>query len=145
MEYPGRLYVAATLLPLASFVILLLAGGLRAAVRPRRNTPLGASIYQALGGDTPVRSGAFIATAAIGLAFVCSLIGFVIFLQDPQAGRHGHGGPHAAIRSTAAGHEANDTESEAAHTWSESIVWSGLNFPKQPATRLTLGYHIDSL
>ena len=34
MQNPGLLYVAATLLPLASFVLLLAAGAIRAAARP---------------------------------------------------------------------------------------------------------------
>ena len=56
MENPGLLYVAATLLPLASFVLLLVAGGLRLAARPYRDTPgFGASLYQTLGGDRPQR------------------------------------------------------------------------------------------
>ena len=55
MEHPGLLYVAATLLPLASFVLLLLAGALRLAARPYRDTPLGSALFQMLGGDRPNR------------------------------------------------------------------------------------------
>src|SRR5438132_1047683 len=105
MDYPGRLYVAATLLPIASFVILLLAGAVRAAARPYRHTPLGASIYRAMGGDTPLRTGAFIATSAIGLAFVCSLVGFVFFLQD-----HHHPPPASPTHPAASGHAAVTAE-----------------------------------
>ena len=88
--HPGLWYVVATLLPLASFVLLLLAGALRAAVRPVRDTGLGGSLFQMLGGDTPIRAGAYVATGAIAGAFLCSLVGCVLFLQDHA---HGHGQP----------------------------------------------------
>src|SRR5581483_4256955 len=79
----GLLYVVATLLPLASFVVLLVLGGLRNFVR-RHKEAGGASLglYNLLGGDTPGRLSAYIATAAIGLAFVCSVIGFVNLQHD---------------------------------------------------------------
>ncbi len=35
---PGRIYVLATLLPLATFVLLIVGGAIRALVRPYRNT-----------------------------------------------------------------------------------------------------------
>jgi NADH-quinone oxidoreductase subunit L len=130
MEHPGLLYVAATLLPLASFVILLLAGGLRSAARPYRDTPLGGSIFQAMGGDTPQRLGAFVATGAIGLAFVLSVVGFVLFLRGPGAAV-AHAGEHASAHQVAA--------------WAGSVTWAELAFADRPATRLTLGYYIDSL
>src|SRR5690242_9503529 len=83
LENPGLLYVAATLAPLASFVLLLIAGGLRAVVRPYRDRgAVGAALYQTFGGDTPQRSGAYIATGAMALAFVLSVIGFVYFVKD---------------------------------------------------------------
>jgi NADH-quinone oxidoreductase subunit L len=145
MEYPGRLYVAATLLPLASFVILLLAGAVRAAARPHRQSPFGAAIFQAFGGDTPGRIGAFIATAAIGLAFVCSLVGCIFFLEDHPL----HHPPPSATYSPASAHGdragAEHSSSAGEARWSESIVWASLGFPNKPATQLTLGYHIDSL
>src|SRR5262245_21764472 len=87
-QQPGLLYVVATLLPLAAFALLLLAGMVRMAVRARRDdSPLCASIYDALGGDTPRKWPAFVATGAIGLAFVCSLIGFIAF-QQTEHERH---------------------------------------------------------
>jgi NADH-quinone oxidoreductase subunit L len=143
MEHPGLLYVAATLLPLASFTLLLLAGGLRLAVGPYRDTALGASLYRMLGGDTPHRAGAFIATGAIGLAFVLSLIGFVLFSQ--QFGLSAH---HEPVFPAA------EPEGHAAHedlAWSGQYRWTGLSYDSMPgsaappATSLTLGYRIDSL
>src|SRR5215813_627421 len=79
---PGLLFVVATLLPLASFVVLLLTFALRSAVRSAPEGSLGERIYQALGGDTPQRWPAWVATGAIGLAFVCSLAGFVWYLSE---------------------------------------------------------------
>ena len=121
MDYPGRLYVAATLLPLASFVILLLAGALRAAVRPLRTSPLAASIYHALGGDTPHRTGAFIATTAIALAFVASLAGFVFFLQDFSLGHHpaAHSAPHTEAGGYQAASEGEHAAADPEARWSE--------------------------
>src|SRR5262245_33349516 len=83
-DKPGLLYVVATLLPLASFALLLLMGMLRMAVRAQRaQSPLCAWLCESLGGDTPRKWPAFVATAAIGLAFVCALIGFIAF-QETQ-------------------------------------------------------------
>ena len=61
---PGRVYVVGTLLPLAAFALLLVAGGIRAVCRPFRNQGgLAASLYWAFGGDTPAKGGAYFATA----------------------------------------------------------------------------------
>src|SRR5947209_6120016 len=93
-EQPGALFVVATLLPLLSFLILLLAFGLRSLLRTAREGTLGASIYQALGGDTPRKWPAFVATGAIALACVCSVAGFVLYYQDQahhEASHAGHG------------------------------------------------------
>src|SRR5438874_514477 len=95
--HPGQLFVAATLLPLASFVLILLWRGLRLVVKPYRDAGF-EGLYQALGGDRENRRAAYIATGAIGLAFACSLIGFILFMSD-QTGHgheHGHGEEHAA-------------------------------------------------
>src|SRR5437588_11488926 len=79
---PGLLYVVATLLPLASFVVLLLTAMVRNALRGQREEGgLGQSIYEALGGDQPRKWPAFVATIAIGLSFICAVAGFVLFKQ----------------------------------------------------------------
>src|SRR5207245_5322034 len=103
MQSPGQLYVWATLLPLASFLLLLLAGAIRAAARPLRQTAAGAALYNALGGDRPVRAGAYVATGAISLAFVLSVIGFVLFLGCEVHGP-GHKPPAHATSDTRAVH-----------------------------------------
>ena len=87
-HHPGLLFVIATLLPLASFVLLLLVGGLRNAVRRAPEGSVGATLYRALGGPLPGRGAAYVATAAIGLACVCSVIGFVLFTTGHAAHEH---------------------------------------------------------
>jgi NADH-quinone oxidoreductase subunit L len=80
---PGRLYVVATLLPLAAFALILLGGGLRAACRPYRDThPFARFLYFFLGGHRPLRAGAYLATGAIALCAVLSIVGLVRFLSD---------------------------------------------------------------
>src|SRR5215813_1509401 len=79
---PGLLFVVATLLPLASFLFVILYFALRTALRSSKEGTGGASLYQALGGDTPAKWPAYLATLAIGLACVCSVIGSVGFLRD---------------------------------------------------------------
>ncbi len=82
---PGLLFVIATLLPLASFVVLLLWGAVRWGMRPyAKENPGVNAVFQAIGGEVPGRGPAFVALGAIALAFVCSLTGFIIFL--PEAG-----------------------------------------------------------
>src|SRR5262249_54623453 len=88
-EQPGLLYVVATLLPLAAFVFLLLAGGLRNYVRPQReSSSVAATLYQMLGGDVPIKFAAYVATGAIGLAFVFSLIGAVTYFGEAHDVEH---------------------------------------------------------
>ena len=53
-EQPGLLFVVATLLPLASFVLLLLLGAVRWGLRPyAKDNPGIDSLYQFLGGPVP--------------------------------------------------------------------------------------------
>jgi hypothetical protein len=76
-EHPGYFFVAATLVPLLSFVLILLASAAWCAVRPFRDTPLGGTLFDLFGGEQRGRTAAFVATGAIALAFVFSLIGFI--------------------------------------------------------------------
>ena len=68
---PGRLYVVATLLPLAAFVILLLAGAWRNLRGPAAR---------------PTRTGAYLATALMALSAVIAVYGLVLFLSDSSTG-----------------------------------------------------------
>src|SRR2546430_5708796 len=86
-QQPGLLYVAATLLPLLSFLILLLTGTVRNWARATwPDAP-----YWLEGGRPPGKLAAYVATGAIGLAFLLSLAGFFLYQADHQ----GHG-PHPA-------------------------------------------------
>jgi NADH-quinone oxidoreductase subunit L len=132
-EHPGLFFVWATLLPLASFVLLLVASAFRAYFRP----------YQEAGGDvvTPPRWPAFVATGAIAGAFVLCVIGSVIFFQDHGAD---HAGEHAAAPAGehAEGHQAPTGEA-LERRWNASWTW--LSLPSLGGRALQLGYHIDHL
>jgi NADH-quinone oxidoreductase subunit L len=147
LDNPGLLYVAATLLPAASFLVLLLAGGLRLALRGNRDSGFGAAIYQALGGDRPHRAAAFVATAAIGLAFVLSLIGFIYFLHDhpmPAFADTPHGAGVEQVPP--AEHPQGKPAAEVDTRWSGTVHWADIGvFNTSKSAFLALGYRIDSL
>lgn len=140
----GILYVIATLLPLASFVVLFLGG--------RR-----------LG-----KVGAYIATAAIAGGFVCSAIGLVAYMQNRPEHHHaahseGHDGhgmepkekdAHAEKEHADKGHEekAHDAGHEVktaaadAPPWTGQIYWAWVGWSgDEPRMSLMLGYYIDGL
>jgi NADH-quinone oxidoreductase subunit L len=80
---PGRLYVVATLLPLGAFFSLLVAGGVRSACRPfRKQGGFAGSLYWISGGDKPLKTGAYLATACMALAAILAVSGLVAFLSD---------------------------------------------------------------
>src|SRR2546423_11705576 len=95
---PGLIYVVATLVPLAAFVVILLAGGLKTLGRTYRDTGWGSSLYWLLGGDQVGRGGAYLATAAITCSAVLGVIGLGSFLREyPVSISHGgHAAEHAA-------------------------------------------------
>src|ERR1700682_6493704 len=82
LEKPGLLFVLATLLPIGSFGLLFLAAALRWSLRPYKANSSVDAVYQLLGGDVTGRGPAYVALAGIGLAFVCSLAGFIRFLPE---------------------------------------------------------------
>jgi NADH-quinone oxidoreductase subunit L len=145
-DHPGLLYVVATMLPLASFVILLIAGALRFAVRPQRDTPLGGAIFEALGGDTPRRWPATLATGAIGAAFVLSVIGFVLFLQDHEIEFVSRG---TEVVLPAEGSRATESKEHAAEgsgdRWAGNLYDLVRLYDGKTASALSIGYRIDSL
>jgi NADH-quinone oxidoreductase subunit L len=165
-ERPGLLFVAATLLPLLSFVLILLASAAWAAVRPHRDSPLGDALYNLLGGDRRGRTAAYVATGAIGLAFVLCLIGFIDFHND-HAGIRDKEAENAKLREELANPESEakrheiekkieDNEKEIteqqgklAIRWHGEVDWVRL-YPAGPpdperGTALHLGYRIDYL
>jgi NADH-quinone oxidoreductase subunit L len=82
---PGLLFVAATLLPALSFLVILLAFAVKTYCRKNPQDSGGAAIFRMLGGPVPSRVPAYIATAAIGLAFLCSFTGFQLYLAEHDA------------------------------------------------------------
>lgn len=79
-DVPGYLFVVATLLPLASFLVLLLASGAWALAR-RYGWE---GVEKALGSADAGKAAAYVAIGAIALAFVCSLIGFLQYQADRE-------------------------------------------------------------
>jgi NADH-quinone oxidoreductase subunit L len=137
-QAPGRLYVIGTLLPLAAFALLLCAGGARALCRPFRAEPgLASKLFRALGGDTPRRGGALLATVCMALAAVCGVAGLVLFLNDTSTGAE-----HAARWSA----RTDFLRIGSADTFAPP-VWDAQRATPAPLTGLALevGYRIDHL
>src|SRR6185437_2721171 len=84
-EHPGYYFVAATLVPLVSFLLILLASAMWCATRPFRYTPAGAALFNFFGGEQRGRGAAYVATAAIAIAFLLSLTGFIHFTAQQSA------------------------------------------------------------
>jgi NADH-quinone oxidoreductase subunit L len=156
-DHPGFLYVLATLLPLASFVVLILVAALRTACRPYRDTDtVGATLFRALGGDIPRKWPAYVATGAMGLACVLSLIGFILFRIDAVKA-HGHTGEatetHPVIVEGEKAEPAGEVKKhrtihdEMEDRWSGRVEWAriGTIGGSSRATVLQLGYHVDGL
>jgi NADH-quinone oxidoreductase subunit L len=153
-EQPGLLFVAATLLPLASFVIQLVLGGFRNYLRSLRKPDSDAPPT----GDALGLTSAYIATGAMFIAFLLSLTGF-IWLNVAHAehaahskaahARHGHSHGEGEKADHEHGDEAKHEETENGLPWAGSIEWAhvapkGLAYPGV-GTVLRLGYYIDSL
>jgi NADH-quinone oxidoreductase subunit L len=140
-ERPGLLYVTATLLPLASFLVLLLVGAVRALVRSRWP-----DLY---GEPRPAgRGAAYLATAAIAGSCVLSVIGFAMYHAEHRE-EHTQLQPlEAAEREKAVQEQA---ERDLAERWSDRLNWAWVGpeptgtADAPPGTVLQLGYHIDSL
>ena len=130
---PGRLYVIATLLPLAVVLVLATAGMLRAWIRSLR-TPGSwtETAYWMLGGDVPLRAGAYLSVAAMAVTAFLSFVGLWQFLSA--------------------------SESAGAVRWAERIDWvrigplsdslaagTGADHAALPALALQVGYRIDAL
>src|SRR6187549_4194472 len=98
-EHPYLFFVIATLLPLASFVFMLLVGGVRNFVRARRKDASADAVYHAMGGDAPGKAPAYLGMAAIFLAFCCSAFGYVHFVLDHHHQEEAVEQAESAVRS----------------------------------------------
>jgi NADH:ubiquinone oxidoreductase subunit 5 (subunit L)/multisubunit Na+/H+ antiporter MnhA subunit len=149
-EHPGLWFVAATLLPLVSVVLLLLGGFLRNALRSTKNTEgLGKTLFYLLGGEVTGRGPAYIATAAIALAFVCSSIGFVTYLATATP-HHATKSDHPYDHDHDKKKDAKETEHKHAPKWAGSIEWLSVtprsdSPDKERGRALKIGYYIDHL
>src|SRR5580700_11327322 len=149
-ENPGMLYVVATLLPLASFVLLLLLGGVRNAARPYKQSGLGQKIFWMAGGDVPTKTGAYVATAAIGLSCVLCLIGLVWFLNTHPLEHEtvtSHAEP-ALANANAPGHGDSARGEASEDKWSGRVTFARVGMFKtagQMGGELQVGYRIDHL
>lgn len=139
LENPGWLFVAATFLPLVSFVLLL------------------------IGGKHWGRAAGWIATAAIGGAFVLSLIGALYYLPHSGLAEHHHAHKPTNQEASQTKHETSTHEAahkhDHAHThgriiehkahvppWQGGLVWAQTSTgePGQ-GTAFRLGFYIDGL
>jgi NADH-quinone oxidoreductase subunit L len=140
-EVPGRLYVLATLLPLGAFFLLLVVGAVRAFCRPyRRDGGFLGSLYWVCGGDKPLKTGAYFATACMAAAAVLGVLGLVQYLGDASEGSV-HASRWAEQRDWV---RIGSPEDPVPH-WEKERA-ENPNLPAPPlATALKLGYKIDSL
>ncbi len=162
--HPGWLFVTATLLPLLSFVLILLASGAWALLRRYRDDqPWVEQAYRLFGGDKGGRTAAYVATAAIGLAFVLSLVGFILFTfvdGDKEQQRHRHETRVEQVRQDAVKGRGDPKELEADFQHEEAELaaldarWAGradwlritpATADPRHGTALQLGFRIDSL
>lgn len=134
---PGfLLYGVATLLPLLAFVVLLLKGGIKNAVRPYRHSGAYRAIYAALGGDRETVGSAYISTVAIGGAFVLCLIGFILFAREHGGGGH-DAGPDVRW--------SNQVDLIRLGWYPSTVPADDVQTDPRGGVALTLGYKIDHL
>ncbi|HEY1186985.1 MAG TPA: NADH-quinone oxidoreductase subunit L [Gemmata sp.] len=139
---PGRLFVVGALLPLAAFVLMLIAGGIRALCRPFRDLGgVGGAVYRLYGGDTPLKVGAYLATLFMAGAAALGVTGLANFLTDPSAGEQ---------RAARWGERVDwlrlgPLSSAPPPVWEQQHDADPLLPTPKPALALELGYKIDEL
>jgi NADH-quinone oxidoreductase subunit L len=166
-ERPGLLFVAATLLPLAAFTLLLIAGGLRNFLRAYKNNEIGGNLFNLLGGEVTGRGPAYVGLGAIVLAFFLSFSGFCWYLGEYSELQHQIHETNEKIEVLEAKvHSHKETEEEAKefkalkgkqqddeknfnYRWSESVRWAAVRPARLSdsdlGVELKVGYRIDSL
>jgi proton-translocating NADH-quinone oxidoreductase chain L len=127
-DHPGRLFVAATLLPLVPVALMLLAGTVKNLARPhgRSGGPVSA-VYWLFGGDRPLTAGGYLALAALVGSAVLAIAGTVRYFDEVET--------------------AASAPAEFEARWAERGDWVriGPYRTEHPATALQLGYRIDRL
>jgi NADH-quinone oxidoreductase subunit L len=141
---PGRLFVIATLLPLASFLFVIICFAIRSALRSAKEGTTGESLYRLLGGDMPPRWPAYLATLAIGLACVCSVAGFAMYLRD-----HHH---IEELKNELVEEKGKEKRKELTaeldtleEHWKGQVNWVTMGDGAEQGTALRVGYKIDAL
>ena len=127
-DSPGRLFVAATLLPLVPVVLLVLSGTARNLARPHgRSGGWASSIYWLLGGDHSLKTGGYLTLAAMLGSAVLAVAGLTQYFADA--------------------HDPGLSPAQIEARWTERTDWVriGADRTDQPATALQLGYRIDRL
>jgi NADH-quinone oxidoreductase subunit L len=156
-HHPGLLFVGATLLPIASFVLILLSFAVRTYFRKSPQGSTGEMVFQLFGGPKPGRGPAYVATGAIGLAFVLSLTGFILYASGHAAHeseeqrlehqiRHlrderAHEGENPALAKQI--HDAEDKLQHLKGEWQGQVTWAAVD-PKTSEIR-TLEKEIAAL
>lgn len=143
---PGRLYVVATLLPLVAFGVLLLAGAVRNLCRPYRQVGgFASSTYWLLGGDRPLKSGAYWATGCMAASAALAVIGLVWFVSDA-------GKPDLSPNQLAARWSGRvdwvrigPTDTAPPGEWEQQRAADPDQVTPRTALALELGYRIDHL
>lgn len=139
---PGRLYLVGTLLPLTAFVLLLVAGAVRALCRPFRDQGgPAAKLYWLYGGDTPLKTGAYLATLFMAGSAVFGIVGLANVLTDPSVGEQ-----RAARWSERADWvRLGPRDSSPPQVWTQQHENDPTLPTPKPALALELGYKIDEL
>src|SRR5579885_2041076 len=125
---PVRLFVAAPLLPLVPAALMLLAGTVKNLARPHaRVGGWAASLYWLLGGDRPLKTGGYLALAAMLGAAALAISGLVQYLHDA--------------------HDPTLGPAQVEARWSERVDWVriGAARAEPQAAVLQLGYRVDRL
>jgi NADH-quinone oxidoreductase subunit L len=163
-HHPGFYFVGATLLPMLSFVLILLAFAVKTFLRKSPEGSPSHALFTMMGGAVPSRVPAFIATGAIGLACVLSIVGFVTYasghaeheanaiLLEGQVEKLRDSYFHVkADKKAKIALEIKDKEKELKvlkDEWQGQVQWAGVgdaNNELKPGTALTLGFRIDML
>ena len=136
-DHPGHVFVVATFIPLASFVLILLFNGVRSWLRKSYHPDddgVAANIYRALGGDKQTKLGACVATGAIFLSFCFCAYGFGQFLVDHQFLHVAEGQNSKEMKAWGmpAGYTATQAEHFIHHRWEGHITWANLTLFEQP-------------
>jgi len=166
-DQPGLCFVVATLLPIVSFLLLLLAGGIRAFLRNyRQGNPAADAVFTMLGGEVTGRGPAYVALGAIALSCVFSVIGFVTYLKEHEGNERAllvnelnqhkveeklhHAASSEDEAKAAKDLEVLEKERQAIEKrWADSVSWAAVRPGGQNdadrASFLRVGFRIDML